>query len=185
MPRSSMMSSGTVARQFHVLFARAVEGGVGEFLEQGVGFAIEDAIALLDGGAADGLGQVALAGAGRAKKSASSRWAMKPAVARSKTRARFIFLLKSKSKLSSVLCGSRKRGLFAAALEQAVLRRVSSSETRQEIRSMGAIGSAWAWRRRVSRTAAMPPRRSCAERAFEFDEIHCGFSLVLRSMRSR
>ena len=40
-------------------------------------------------------------------------------------------------------------------------RRVSSSDTRQERKSMGAIGSAWACCRRVSSTAAMPPRRSC------------------------
>ena len=55
-------------QQFHVLFARAVEGGFGDFLEQGVGLAVEDAIALLDGGLADGLGEMAFAGAGRAEK---------------------------------------------------------------------------------------------------------------------
>ena len=64
MPRSSMMSSGTVAKQFHVLFARAVDGRFGDFIEQGMGLTIEHAVALLDGGQADGLGQVALAGAG-------------------------------------------------------------------------------------------------------------------------
>ena len=63
-----MMSSGTVDQELHVLFARAVERGFGEFLEQDVGLAVEHAIALLDGGLADGLGQVTLAGAGRAEK---------------------------------------------------------------------------------------------------------------------
>lgn len=39
-------------------------------------------------------------------------------------------------------------------------RRVSSSETSVESRSMGAMGSACACRKRVSSTPAMPPRRS-------------------------
>ena len=50
-----------------MFFAGAVERGFGEIIEQGVGFAIEHAIALLDGGLADGLGQVTLAGAGRTR----------------------------------------------------------------------------------------------------------------------
>ena len=36
------------------------EGGLGELLEEGVGLAIDDAVALLDGGASDGLGKVAM-----------------------------------------------------------------------------------------------------------------------------
>jgi hypothetical protein len=48
-----------------VLLAGAVEGGVGDLLDEGVGLAVDDAVALVDGGAADGLGQVALAGSGR------------------------------------------------------------------------------------------------------------------------
>ena len=39
---------------------------LGEFFEEGVGFAVDDAVALLDRGAADGLGNVALARTGRA-----------------------------------------------------------------------------------------------------------------------
>ena len=53
-------------RQFReVVLARAGERGLGEFFEQRVRLAIDDAIALQDRGAADRLGQVALAGAGR------------------------------------------------------------------------------------------------------------------------
>ena len=44
-------------------FARAVERRVGDLLEERVGLAIDDAIALLDRGAADGLREMALAGA--------------------------------------------------------------------------------------------------------------------------
>ena len=51
-----------------IVLAGAVERGVGDLLEQGVGLAIEDAMALLDGGASDGLREMALAGAGRAEE---------------------------------------------------------------------------------------------------------------------
>ena len=44
----------------------AHQGRLGELLEEGVGFAVDDAVALLDRGAADGLSQVALPRAGRA-----------------------------------------------------------------------------------------------------------------------
>ena len=49
-----------------MLFAGAVDGGFGQVIEQFVGLAIEHAIALLDGGLADGLGEMTFAGAGRA-----------------------------------------------------------------------------------------------------------------------
>jgi hypothetical protein len=50
-------------REFsEVVLACTGERRVGEFFEQRVGLAIDDAIALLDGGAPDGLGEMALAG---------------------------------------------------------------------------------------------------------------------------
>ncbi len=70
-------------QELHVLFAGAVQSRFGKFIEQSVGLAVEHAVPLLDGGLADGLSHTP--------------------VARSKTRLRFIFLLKVKSKLSSVL----------------------------------------------------------------------------------
>ena len=48
-----------------VRLAGAVEGRLGDVLEERVGLTVDDAIALLDGGAADGLREVALARAGR------------------------------------------------------------------------------------------------------------------------
>ena len=45
-----------------------VPAGVGEFLEEDVGLAVEDAMALLDHRDADRLGQVALPRAGRAEE---------------------------------------------------------------------------------------------------------------------
>jgi hypothetical protein len=48
-----------------VVGALAVDGGLGQFLEQHVRLAVQDAVALLDGGVSDRLRDVALAGAGR------------------------------------------------------------------------------------------------------------------------
>src|SRR2546427_7183810 len=52
----------------HALAAGAGEGGVGGFLEEGVGFAGQHAMALLDERAAEGLGEMTLAPAGRAEE---------------------------------------------------------------------------------------------------------------------
>src|SRR5271163_2549431 len=54
------------------------------------------------------------------RNKASSRLLMKPPVARSKTRLRFIFGLKVKSKFSKSSVGIAKAGLLAATLQQAV-----------------------------------------------------------------
>jgi hypothetical protein len=47
-----------------VVLAGAVEGRVRDLLDEGVRLAVDDAVARQDGGAADGLGAMALAGAG-------------------------------------------------------------------------------------------------------------------------
>jgi hypothetical protein len=52
--------------QFHIFFARTISDGVGQFIEQDVGFAIQHAVTLLNGGLADGLRQVTFASASRA-----------------------------------------------------------------------------------------------------------------------
>jgi hypothetical protein len=52
-------------QKLQALFACAVDRGFSQLIEQGVGLAVEHAVALLDGRLADGLGQVALASAGR------------------------------------------------------------------------------------------------------------------------
>ena len=103
-----MMSSGTVARSARQILARAVDAGVGDLLEEDVRLAVDDAVALLDGGAPDGLREMALAGAGRSEE---ERVLVLGDEARGRElvdEARFIFLLKSKSKLSRVRSASRK-----------------------------------------------------------------------------
>lgn len=90
-------------------FARAGEGGVGEFLEQRVRLTIPDAVALLNRGVADRLGPVTLPVTGGPRERTSSCCAMRRPMASSKTSARLSFLLKGKSKLSNERPGSRKR----------------------------------------------------------------------------
>jgi len=51
--------------QFHGFFAGSIDGGFGQVIEQFVGFAIEDAITLLDRGLSDGLGKMTFASARR------------------------------------------------------------------------------------------------------------------------
>lgn len=54
--------------RFQVLLAFAVSHRIGEIIEQHMGFAVEDAIALQNGGLADGLCQMALARAARSEE---------------------------------------------------------------------------------------------------------------------
>lgn len=51
-----------------VLLAAAVDRRVGDLLDEGVGLAVENAVALEDRRAADGLGEVALASPGRTEE---------------------------------------------------------------------------------------------------------------------
>src|SRR6478736_1589913 len=74
---------------------------------------------------------------------------------------RFIFLLKSKSKVSSDLSASRKSALLVRLSSRRSARLRSSSETSTDSKSIGAMCSVCACSKRLSRTAAMPPRRSC------------------------
>jgi len=50
------------SERFHNVLTRGLNNGIGEILEAHMGFAIEDAITLLDGSLADGLGQMTFAG---------------------------------------------------------------------------------------------------------------------------
>jgi len=77
MPRSSMMSSGTVARSAQQLLPGAVDGGIGDLLDEGVSLTVEDTVALLDRAATDGLAIWLLPVPGGPRKSASSCLATK------------------------------------------------------------------------------------------------------------
>jgi hypothetical protein len=115
----------------------AIDRSLRDFLEQRVGLAVDDTIALLDRGAADRLREMALPVPGGPRKNASSRDWMKRAVATSKMSAPFIFLLKSKSKSSSERPESRKLASLCRRVSRRSSRRRSSSETSVAIRSKG------------------------------------------------
>ena len=141
---------------------------------QGVGLAIEHAIALQDGGAADGLGEVALAGAGRAEEERvlalldeARRWRAR------RSGRRFIFLLKSKSKLSSELVRVAEAGLLDASSKSRSWRRSSSSATSAETRSSGASFSVCACQQaRLERRRPCRTSRSLRSARSSSIEIH-------------
>jgi hypothetical protein len=68
MPRSVDDEQRHALDLLEVLTAGAVESGLGELLDEHVGLAVGDGPALQDDGVSDGLGEVALAGAGRAEE---------------------------------------------------------------------------------------------------------------------
>jgi len=103
-------------QELHVLFAGAVESGFGQLIEQGVGFAVEHAIPLLDGGLADGLSQMTFASTRRTEKQgvfvASDEGAGRQVEDQAAISS---FLLKVKSKLSRVFWESRNWPALSAA----------------------------------------------------------------------
>ena len=144
-----------------MLFARAVDGRFSDLIKQGVSLTIEYPVALLDGGQTDGLSQVAFAGAGRTQEQSVFVFSDKASRSQIKDQRAIELFVEGKVEVVQGFLRVAELGLFLAPLQQALLLRESSSEIRQEIRSMGAIDWAWAWSKRVSKTAAMPPRRSC------------------------
>ena len=118
--------------------------------------------------------------------SASSRLPMKAHVARSKTRLRFIFGLKVKSKLSSVLIGIAEPGLLAPALQQPV------AAPCQFVGDQAARSDRWApWVRLAPDAAGFPARRPCRRGGVVVRQRSSSMRFMLRSpwfcsaMRSR
>ena len=147
--------------RFHVFFARAIGDGVGEFIQQDVRFAIQHAIALLNRGLPDGLCQVAFARASGTEEQSIFALADERGGGQIEDQAAIHFRIEGEVEVIERAVASRKPACLRRRSSKRSERRVSSSETRHEIRSMGGIDSACAWRKRVSSTAAMPPRRSC------------------------
>ncbi len=156
-----MISSGTAARSARYDLARAIERGVGEFLEQRVRFAIDDAIALLDHGAADGLGEMTLARPWWPEK--ERVFALRDEAAGGELVDQRAIHLLVEIEIEGIerAIGIAKARLFVPALEEAVLpaqelvgRRASRRDRSARASRSGRDAS------RVSRTAAMPDRRS-------------------------
>ena len=103
-----------------MLFAGAVEGGFGQIIEQGVGLAIEHAISLLDGGLADGLRQVTLAGAGWAEEQGIFVARDERASGQIEDQAAIHLLIESEVEVVEGLLGVAELGLLFPPLQQAL-----------------------------------------------------------------
>jgi len=139
--------------------ARPLELGIREFVEEDVGLAVEDAVALLNDGEADRLREVALAGARATEEEPVLPLGDEAAGGELEDEGAVPLLVEVEIEGVQGLAGIAEAGVLDPALEQPVLAS-SSSWTRVERKSIGASFSAWAWRSRPSRPAAMPEQRS-------------------------
>jgi transposase InsO family protein len=119
-----------------VRFARAVELGLGEFLEEDVRLAVADAMALLDDGDADRLGKVALAGAGAAEEEAVLPLGDEAAGGELEDERTVHLLVEVEVEGVERLVGIAEAGLLEPAVEQPVLAReqLVLDEGRQKVK---------------------------------------------------
>ena len=101
-------------------FARAVGDGLGQFIQQDVRFAIQHAVALLDGGLADGLGQVTLARAAGTEKQRIFPLADEGARGQVEDQAAIHLRIEGEVEVVQRLVRIAEGGLFAPALQQPV-----------------------------------------------------------------
>ena len=160
------------------------ECGLGQFFKQRVGLAIEDAVALLDGGVADRLREVALAGAGGAEEEGILPL-RDETCGRQLVDERSIHLL-VEGEVEAIQCPVRiaEARLLVAAREQAVLATLElvGDERRDEVDRSHLLGLGLVEPEFEDIGHAGQPE--LAKRTIEFDESHEA-SPVLRSMRSR
>src|SRR5439155_17929164 len=160
------------------------ERGVGDLLDEGMGLAVSDGISLLDGGTADGLGEMALT---------RPRWSEEEHVLALADEARGGQLVDQGAahllveiEVETVEGAVRiaEAGLLGAALEESVLsaQELVGDEGRDEVDGRRLFGLGLAKARVQDVGHAGEPE--LAQRVIEFDEVHVG-SPVLWSMRSR
>jgi hypothetical protein len=106
--------------RFHVLFACAVGDGLGQFIEQDVGFAVQHFVALLNGCLPDGLGQVAFPGSSRTQKQRVLALVDEGAGGEIENQAAIHFRIEGEVEVIECPVGIAKAGLLAAALQQPI-----------------------------------------------------------------
>ena len=143
-----------------VVLAGLGERGLGEFFEEDVRFAVEDAIALLDGGASDRLGKVTLAGTPLADQQDVLALGDEACGGELKDQCAVDLLVEGEVETVERAVGVSESGLLVSSGEQAVLAALELLGDERGDEVDGAIWSVWAWSSRVSRTSAMPERRS-------------------------
>jgi hypothetical protein len=162
-----------------VLFAGAVESGFGQFIEQGVGLAVEHAVALLDGGVANGLGQVTLAGAGGTEKQGVFVAGDEGAGGQIEDQAAIHLLVEGEVEVVEGLLGIAELGLLCPPLQQALAApgQFVGDQTGKQVDGGERFGLG------LAQTGLQHGGHSAQAKLFEstieFDEIHSSTSLVL------
>src|SRR4029453_168315 len=105
----------------HLLAACGVDGGLGELIEEAVGLGVADAVALLDGGVAERLREVALPRAGRPEEERVLVLRDEAAGGEVVEEGAGLFLVEVEIEGVERLAGIAEAGLGAAAVEEAIL----------------------------------------------------------------
>ena len=156
----------------------------GEFFKEGVRFAVDDAVALLDGGPSDGLGEMALARTGRTDQECVFALGDEPRGGELEDEGAVDLLVEGEVEAVERAVGVAKPRLLVPPGEQPVLAALElvGDERREQVdrRHLLGLGLEQAGVEDVGHAG----EAELAQRLVEFDEIHVG-SPVLRSMRSR
>src|SRR5881628_494357 len=126
----------------HALAAGARERGIGELLEEDVGLAVDDAVALVDEGAAEGLREVTLPRAGRAEEDRVLVRGEEAAGGELEDEAALHLLVEVEVEAVERLVGVAELGLLEAAGEEAVgaVGELVLDEEREEVGGGAVIG---------------------------------------------
>ena len=162
-----------------MLFAGAVERGFGEIIEQGVGLAIEYAVSLLDGGLADGLRQMTLAGAGRTEKQGVFVARDEGAGGEIEDQTAIHLLVESEVEVVEGLLGVAELGLLFPTLQEALATQGEfvGDQAREQIDGGERFGLGLA--QTGLQHGGHSAQAKLFERTIEFDQIHSSISLVL------
>jgi hypothetical protein len=162
-----------------VLFAGTVESGFGQLIEQGVGFAVEHAIPLLDGGLADGLSQVTFAGARRTEKQGVFVTGDEGAGRQIEDQAAIHLLIEGEVEVVEGLLGVAELRLLCPSLQQALAApgEFVGDQTGEQLDGGERFGLS------LAQTGLQHGGHSAQAKLFEstieFDQIHSSTSLVL------
>jgi len=156
----------------------AVESGFGQLIEQGVGLAIENAVSLLDGGLADGLRQVTLAGSGWTEKQCVFVAGDEGAGGEIEDQAAIHLLVEGEVEVVEGLLGVAELGLLFPPLQQALATQGEfvGDQAGEQVDGGERFGL------RLTQTSLQrgghPAQAKLFESTCEFDEIHSSSSLV-------
>ena len=157
---------------------------LGELLEEAVRFAVDDAVPLLDGGASDGLCEMALAGPGRSEEESVFALGDEAGGGELEDERAVDLLVEGEVEAVERAVGISEAGLLVAPGEQPVLAALEFvGDERGDQVERGHLLDLSLLQTRVE-DVGHSGEAEFAERLVEFDEIHDG-SPVLRSMRSR